>query len=253
MSDQNERSKWELIGGWFGNIANLAAVLSLLFLMGLAVPKYAESAPDKLSILINEINEYALRDVQDNRAMRTEFVTNLFSVNKELTADQIAQIYKEEYAKLKELSKKETMTTARWFVLWGILGISFVGFMVLVCMGYKDKDEEGMSKGDLRKAIAVFLIVLFGSLVVSSYFPIGVNVPSEIQGIFAGAVATVIGFYFGSRASEPSAGGAKPPVIPKPPVDPKPPVGPIGPKPPGGPKPLDDPNPPDDPKPSGGK
>jgi hypothetical protein len=74
MSDQNERSKWELIGGWFGNIANLAAVLSLLFLMGLAVPKYAESAPDKLSILINEINEYALRDVQDNRAMRTEFV-----------------------------------------------------------------------------------------------------------------------------------------------------------------------------------
>jgi hypothetical protein len=244
MFDQNERNKWELVGGWFGNIANLAALLSLLFLTVLAVPKYAESAdPIDGSILINEIKEYALRDVQDNRNSRPVFVAELFSAHTEkLNIAEISRIYTEEYTRLKGLSKKETMTTALWFVLWLILGISFICFMVLVWLGSSDK--EGMSKGDLRKAIAVFLIVLFGSLVVSSYFPIGVNVPSEIQGIFAGAVATVIGFYFGSRASEPSASGAKLPVIPKLPVVPKPPVGP---KPPGGPKPLDDP------KPSGGK
>jgi hypothetical protein len=212
MADQNINNKWVLAGDWFGNIRNLVAVLSLLFLLGLAVPKLAESAPDKLSTLINEINGYALRDVQDNVDMRPGFVVSLFEDNKLLTADQISQIYKEEYTKLKGLSNEETMTTALWFVLWLILGISFVGFMVLVWMGYKDKEADGMSKGDLRKGIAVFLIVLFGSLVVTSYFPIGVNVPSEIQGIFAGAVATVIGFYFGSRASVP------PPVVPETPV-----------------------------------
>ena len=216
MADQSVSNKWELVGGWFGNIRNLVVVLSLLFLLGLAVPKYAESAPDKTTILINEINEYALRDVQENRD-RADYVAKLFEANGGLSDVQIKEVYNNAHANLKGLSSDETMTTALWFVLWLILGISFVGFMVLVWMGYNDKEAndkeaDGMSKGDLRKAIAVFLIVLFGSLVVSSYFPIGVNVPSEIQGIFAGAVATVIGFYFGSRASVP------PPIVPETPV-----------------------------------
>lgn len=205
MIDQYEGSKYELIADWLGNIVKVSAVFSLLFFLGLAVPKYAESAPDKLTTLVNEINGYAFRDVQDNVDSRPGFVVSLFEDNKVLTADQISQIYKMEYAKLKGLSNETVMTTALWFVLWLILGISFVGFIVLVWLG--SRDEGGMSKADLRKAIAVFLIVLFGSLVVSSYFPIGVNVPSEIQGIFAGAVATVIGFYFGSRASDLSVVG----------------------------------------------
>ena len=210
MPDKTEKNKWKLTGGWLGNITRLSAMLSLMFLLGLAVPKYAESALDKTTILINEINEYALRDVQENRD-RADYVAKLFEANGGLSDVQIKEVYNNAHANLKGLSNEEAMTTALWFVLWLILGISFVGFMVLVWMG--SRDEGGMSKGDLRKAIAVFLIVLFGSLVVTSYFPIGVNVPSEIQGIFAGAVATVIGFYFGSRASElsvnvPNASGA---------------------------------------------
>lgn len=103
MADQNVINKWELIGVWYGNIRNLVVVLSLLFFMGLAAPNYVESAPDKLTIT-NEINSYAFRDVQDNVDSRPEFVVSLLEANNVLTADQISQIYNEEYVKLKGFS-----------------------------------------------------------------------------------------------------------------------------------------------------
>ncbi len=48
MSDQNERSKWELVGGWFGNIANLAA----LFAFGIIISNFIYWEANKLIMLM---------------------------------------------------------------------------------------------------------------------------------------------------------------------------------------------------------
>lgn len=101
------------------------------------------------------------------------------------------------------------MSTGEWYVLGFVLGLSFVGFLLMVLLGYANNQE--LDKGEMRRAITAFFIILFGLLVTSSFFLKGVNVPDEIRGLFIGTIATIIGFYFGSRSAQPQPpGGAQP-------------------------------------------
>mgnify|MGYP006919302639 FL=1 len=96
---------------------------------------------------------------------------------------------------------------AGWLV-WAILGFAFAGFAWVLYLGYK-AEPVGLDKGEMRRAVAGFLIILFGLLVAASFFDGGPDVPQELKGIFAGAVATVLGFYFGARGVETAAKDAK--------------------------------------------
>jgi hypothetical protein len=93
------------------------------------------------------------------------------------------------------------MTTPLWIILGGVLGLSFAGFILLVLLGYKS--DQSLSKGEMRRAITAFFMLLFGSLVVASFFPTGLTLPETVQGLFVGTVTTVLGFYFGSRTAAP--------------------------------------------------
>ncbi len=96
------------------------------------------------------------------------------------------------------------MTVFQWTALYAILGASFLGFLLLIVLGYISNHK--LDKGEMRRAIAGFFILLFGLLVTASFFPIGVDLPVAIQGLFAGTITTLIGFYFGSRTSATQAG-----------------------------------------------
>lgn len=91
-----------------------------------------------------------------------------------------------------------------WIILVVVLGVPSISFFVLVYLGYRTNNS--MDQGEMRRAITVFFIVLFGLVVTSSFFPAGPNLPEEIKGLFAGTVATVIGYYFGARTAAPSPG-----------------------------------------------
>jgi hypothetical protein len=98
------------------------------------------------------------------------------------------------------------MTTPLWIVLSAVLALSFGGFVLLVLLGYKN--DKALSRGEMRRAITAFFVLLFGSLVVASFFPIDLELPDTVQGLFVGTVTTVVGFYFGSRtAAPPPTGG----------------------------------------------
>ncbi|MDP6099957.1 MAG: hypothetical protein QGH66_00840 [Dehalococcoidia bacterium] len=47
----------------------------------------------------------------------------------------------------------------------------------------------------MRRDITAFFVLLFGSLVVASFFPIRLKFPDTVQGFFAGTVTTVVWFY----------------------------------------------------------
>ena len=92
------------------------------------------------------------------------------------------------------------MSFALWIILGVTLAAGFVGFLIVVWLGFWGNRQ--LNKGEMRRAITAFFIILFGLLVVSSFFPTNMEMPPEIQGLFAGTVTTIIGFYFGSRASD---------------------------------------------------
>ena len=95
---------------------------------------------------------------------------------------------------------KTTSSAAQWATLSIVLGVSSISFLLLLTLGYANNRD--LSKGEMRRAITAFFVVLFGSLVASSFIPVTeVDLPPEIQGLFAGAVTTIIGFYFGSRTT----------------------------------------------------
>lgn len=89
------------------------------------------------------------------------------------------------------------MSFGLWIILAVTLGSGFGAFLIVVGLGFLGNHE--LNKGEMRRAITAFFIISFGLLVVSSFFPTKMNLPPEIQGLFAGTVATIIGFYFGSR------------------------------------------------------
>ena len=98
----------------------------------------------------------------------------------------------------------EDMTAGLWYVLGGILGVAFAGFLTVIFLGYiGEKGNKALNKGEMRRAMTAFFVLLFGFLVVASYFPLGLDLPKEIQGLFAGTVTIIIGFYFGSRPKQP--------------------------------------------------
>jgi len=102
------------------------------------------------------------------------------------------------------------MTNILWINLGAVLGLSFIGFFILIWLGYANNRD--LDKGEMRKAITAFFVLLFGSLVASSFFPTGITLPGEIKGLFAGTITTLIGFYFGSRtASAPPGRGSSTP------------------------------------------
>ncbi len=92
------------------------------------------------------------------------------------------------------------MSTGEWFILGLVLGLSFIAFIVVVVLGYAK--NKNLDRGEMRRAITAFFIILFGLLVTSSFFLKRVDVPREINGLFFGTISTIIGFYFGSRASQ---------------------------------------------------
>lgn len=94
------------------------------------------------------------------------------------------------------------MNLGLWIILVAILGFSILGFLIVLIMGYRK--NQALDKGEMRRSITAFLVLLFGLLVVSSFFPLGIGLPGELQGLFAGTVTTIIGFYFGSRGATPT-------------------------------------------------
>ncbi len=94
------------------------------------------------------------------------------------------------------------MTLELWIILAVTLASGFAAFLIVVWLGFIGNHK--LNKGEMRRAITAFFIVLFGLLVVSSFFPANIDLPPEIQGLFAGTVTTIIGFYFGSRAASDS-------------------------------------------------
>ncbi len=99
------------------------------------------------------------------------------------------------------------MTGGQWIYLGVIVGISFIGFVLLIWLGYKNNQQ--LNKGEMRKAITAFFVLLFGLSVVSSFFPSGIDLPGEMKGLFAGTITTLVGFYFGSRTAESKPGNAE--------------------------------------------
>ena len=98
----------------------------------------------------------------------------------------------------------ESMSDGQWATLFLILGLSTFLFLFLVWIGWQS--NKTLDKGELRRSIAAFIIVIFGLLVTASFFDAGPTLPPELQGLFAGAVTTILGFYFGARsASQPAA------------------------------------------------
>ena len=83
----------------------LAFALILLVLSASAV--YAQDpTPSPRDALINEIKAYADRHVKNDSPMQTQLVVDLYWDNTVgLTPQEIAHIYEEEYARLKEASK----------------------------------------------------------------------------------------------------------------------------------------------------
>ncbi|MFC2022168.1 hypothetical protein ACFLTR_03040 [Chloroflexota bacterium] len=91
------------------------------------------------------------------------------------------------------------MVNILWFSLLAIIGLSFVVFLIMIWLGYAN--NKHLDKGEMRKAITAYFILLFGSLMAFSFFPTGIDFPAEFKGLFAGTITTLIGFYFGARTA----------------------------------------------------
>ena len=93
----------------------------------------------------------------------------------------------------------DKMDPGLWALLGAIVGLSIVGFGALVYLGYRN--NNCLNKGEMRRAVTAFFIILFGFVALVSFFPTKVDVPKEIQGLFVGVITSVIGFYFGWRGT----------------------------------------------------
>ena len=92
------------------------------------------------------------------------------------------------------------MSIGEWFVLGFVLGLSFIAFILVIVLGYAK--NKNLDRGEMRRAITAFFIILFGLLVAAGFFLTRVDVPDEINGLFFGTITTIIGFYYGSRSSQ---------------------------------------------------
>ena len=101
------------------------------------------------------------------------------------------------------------MTDGQWANLAAVIAIPSFGFILLVILGWVKNKE--LDRGEMRRAMTGFFVLLFGLLVASSFFPTGIDLPGEIRGLFAGTITTLVGFYFGSRTSAPPSLPPAPP------------------------------------------
>jgi hypothetical protein len=92
------------------------------------------------------------------------------------------------------------MSNWQWATMFVVLLVPVLVLVGMVLLGWWT--GRSLDKGEMRRGIAVFIIVTFTLLVAASFFPEGPNVSAELKGLFGGAVTTILGFYFGSRVAQ---------------------------------------------------
>ena len=97
-----------------------------------------------------------------------------------------------------------TMTFGQWANLSAVLGIPSVAFLLLIGLGWAKNHD--LDRGEMRRAMTGFFVLVFGLLVASSFFPTGIDFPGELLGLFSGTVTPLVGFYFGSRLASTASG-----------------------------------------------
>ena len=93
-------------------------------------------------------------------------------------------------------------------LLFGALVIGFAGTIARVILRSKSsfRSPLGLPEGSLRAMLAFMLVAFLGFYVYAHALGSNFELPQALLGI----IATVLGFYFGSRAVEGAGAGAKP-------------------------------------------
>ncbi|MBW4625596.1 MAG: NACHT domain-containing protein [Brasilonema octagenarum HA4186-MV1] len=115
-------------------LPNLLALALILFILyASAVPTYTQTpTPTSRDAVITEIKQYAKRHVDSDSSLKTEFVVKQFQDNiVELTPQEIAKTYEEEYNRLKEAKKSNLWEKINDQLLWGLGWIAAFVFLIL--------------------------------------------------------------------------------------------------------------------------
>lgn len=115
-----------------------------------------------------------------------------------------------------EVCRQDELAKSYWFYLTviALFAIVLVPFGVIIVRAIKFSRATygplGLPEGSLRAMLAYTLVAYIGFYVLASVLSFSEFKPPEF---LIGIVATVIGFYFGSRSSEDKGGAPKPGVV----------------------------------------
>ena len=133
-------------------LVNVVAIAIVLFgILTVAVPVRAQTPqPAAKEAIVQEIKGYAKRDVDNDTPKRTEFIVNLYQNEKVgPTSREIAEIYEEEYDRLKKAKRSNFWERLVPSDGWG------VALVLGVLLIFRDVLIEGIS--NLMKAIGSVL------------------------------------------------------------------------------------------------
>jgi hypothetical protein len=105
---------------------SFATLLLLSFLVGSAIPAFAQAAaPDPRQVLTEEIKSLAHSDVENDIPRRTNFIVQIYSTNSAgLTTPQFSRIYDKEYSEqVNQKNLKNTLIILGVIALLGLLAI----------------------------------------------------------------------------------------------------------------------------------